>query len=95
MSLAPHLKEIILRVRTELFWVITQRSDNSLPTFWDNLPVPYSRIPLTLEDRLSRNVGKELSLLPRTHFSSGSRRKPEIIVFEGDGEQVAEGVVWT
>jgi len=41
---------------------------NSLPTFWDNLPVPSSRAKnfefLTVEDgsgRLSRDVGKQLS----------------------------------
>jgi hypothetical protein len=44
-------------------------SDNSVPTVWDNLLFPYSRVKksnfLILEDktvRLSRNVGTELPL---------------------------------
>jgi len=82
-----------------VFWVVTQRV----------VVTPYRRFGTTYRshlqgypwplkigpDRLSRNVGKELSLIARTQFSFASRRKPEITVFVGVGEQIAEGVIWT
>jgi hypothetical protein len=57
-------------MRSALFWDITQRTAVILPTFWDKLSVPFSRVKefldfFTLEDgtgRLSRNVGIELPL---------------------------------
>jgi hypothetical protein len=42
------------------------RSSNSLPTFRDNVSVPNSRVKNPRRaNRLSRNVGKKIQLLPR------------------------------
>ena len=54
-----------------LFWYVTQRFVNYLPTFLDNLSVPSSMGMQTPEDEtdsLSRSVGIQLPISSASHF---------------------------